>query len=541
MVKRWFVVLFVGMVGAGSAAAESGRLMSSAGAIEAHLTFLADDLLKGRDTGSPEYEIAARYVAAQFQSLGFEPAGDDGTYLQAVPFLRNQVDADSLVFEVDGPTGPFTLEWKKDFLVGGDAVRPETSVTAPVVFVGHGVAADALGYNDYDGVDVEGKIVMLFGGAPASLPHNERAYYSSGNTKLQEAVSRGAVGVISLQNAERTEKYPWERSIRNAGRPGLSWLSATGEASDYFPQIQGSAYLSHPAVARLLEGSGHTLAEILEAEASQSLQSFELPIEVTMSRTTAHEEISAPNVAAILRGADPELRNEYIVYTAHLDHIGVGAAVDGDEIYNGAYDNAMGTSVLLEVARLFSHANETPRRSILFLAVAGEEKGLLGAEYFARYPTVPVEGIVANINLDMPLFLFPVADVVAFGAEHSSLIGPVERAAEAVGFTLSPDPMPEEVLFIRSDQYAFIREGVPSIFFVTGMTSRDSTIDTAQVQREFLTQHYHMPSDDLSRPIHWDSARRFTDANFLIGLEVANTPERPTWNEGDFFGDLFGR
>jgi hypothetical protein len=543
MARRIFCTLVVAGLLMGKAGAEAGHNDGGADtrAVRAHQAFLADDLLRGRDTGSPEYEIAARYVASQLQALGLEPAGDGDSYLQSVPLLKNELETDSIRFSVTGPEDGFDLEWKEDFLIGGDAVRGETSITASVVFVGHGITAPDLDYDDYASIDVEGKIVLMVGGAPASFPHNQRAYYSSGTHKTPEAVGRGAVGVLSFVNAERAKKYPWERMTRNAGRPGLRWVDESGQASDFYPQIEGSAFLNHDSVARLLEGSEHTLEEILEAEATQTLKSFKLPIEVTISRKTGHEAITASNVAAILPGSDPELAKEYVLYSAHLDHVGVGAEVEGDEIYNGAYDNAMGVAVMLEAARMFASADTRPARSILFLAVTGEEKGLLGSEYFARFPTVSIENIVANINLDMPLLLYPMADVTAFGAEHSSLEGPVSRAAEKVGLTLTPDPMPEEVLFIRSDQYSFVREGVPAIFFVAGMQSSDPDIDGGAIMQDFLRNHYHMPSDDLSRPVDWDSTRRFTEANYLIGLEVANTPERPTWNEGDFFGERFGR
>ena len=520
---------------------EAGKVGAQVSAIRAHQEFLADDLMRGRDTGSPEHEIAARYVASYFQALGLEPAGDEGTFLQAVPLLQYQVDTDSLHMSAKGPSGELEFKWKEDFLMGGDAVREETSITAPVVFVGHGIVAPDLDHDDYEGVDVENKIVLMIGGAPASLPHNQRAYYSSGSNKIQEAVDRGAVGVISFRNSERAQKYPWERVTRNSGRPGMTWLNASGEASDYWPEIEGSAFLRQETVERMLEGSGHTLQELLEAEATHSLESFELPIEVSLSQTTTHERISSSNVAAILRGSDPQLQDEYVLYTAHSDHVGVGAEVDGDDIYNGAYDNALGVSILMEAARIFATAKARPARSILFLTVTAEEKGLLGSKYFARFPTVPIDSIVANINLDMPLLLYPLADVIAFGAEHSSLEAPVSHAAQVVGFELTEDPMPEEVLFIRSDQYSFVREGIPSIFFVSGMQSSDPEIEGGAVMQEFLTQHYHAPSDELSLPVDWDSAKRFTDANYLIGLEVANTPERPTWNEGDFFGERFKR
>jgi Zn-dependent M28 family amino/carboxypeptidase len=266
-----------------------------------------------------------------------------------------------------------------------------------------------------------------------------------------------------------------------------------------------------------------------------------LGTEITLARKTDHESITSPNIIGILRGSDPELANEYVVFTAHLDHIGTGVPINGDTIYNGMYDNAMGMSLLIETARAFAAMPEPPRRSILFIALTGEERGLVGSDYYAHYPTVPSHSIVANVNLDMPLLLYPLADVIAFGAEHSSLERTIGEAVAEEDFKLAPDPIPEQVLFIRSDQYSFVKKGVPSVFLVPGFTSTDPAIDGGAIFNAHLQTHYHQPSDDLSRPIDWDSALRFARANVRIGYAVAEEDERPTWNEGDFFGDKFGK
>ena len=212
---------------------------------------------------------------------------------------------------------------------------------------------------------------------------------------------------------------------------------------------------------------------------------------------------------------------------AHLDHVGTGVPIDGDTIYNGMYDNAMGTSQLIETARAFAAMPQRPKRSIIFIALTGEERGLVGSDYYAHYPTVPGDAIVANVNLDMPLFLYPLADIIAFGAEHSSLEGVIGKAIAAEGFALTPDPMPEEVIFIRSDQYSFVKQGVPSVFLVPGFTSSDSDIDGEQLWRGFLQTYYHQPSDDLTRPVDWPSAERFARANVRIGYAIANDNAPP--------------
>lgn len=510
--------------------------------IEAHVRYLADDARKGRMTGSPEYDEAAAYVARQFEDIGLRPGGEDGGWFQAVPMLAAQIDVDSakVVFHQDGEQK--AQEWQEDFVMGGDTVRPETEITAEVVFVGFGIHAPDMNYSDYDGIDVEGKVVARFGGAPDTFPHNERAFYSSGLTKAEEAVKRGAVGMIGLRSRVDQKRVTWKRISENAGvRPGMAWINLSGDAANYFPELQGSATINISPAEQLFSRAPISFEDALDAADAGKPLSTPLGTEVTLARKTAHESISSPNVIAILEGSDPALSEEYVVYTAHLDHVGTGVAVDGDSIYNGMYDNAMGTALLIETARAFAAMPVAPKRSIVFIALTGEERGLVGSDYFAHYPTVSGDAIVANVNLDMPLFLYPLADIIAFGAEHSSLEGVIDKAIEVEGFQLTPDPMPEEVIFIRSDQYSFVKQGVPSVFLVPGFRSSDGDVDGEALWRGFLQTYYHQPSDDFSRPVDWPSAERFARANVRIGYAVAEDTVRPSWNAGDFFGDKFRR
>lgn len=524
-----------GTVDAGLDAIDAAR-------IREHVEFLADDALLGRMTGTAEYDEAANYVAQQFEAIGLEPGGEDGDWFQPVPMLARRIDVDSATVVYHRDDVEQAQRWKEDFVMGGDKVRPETEIRAEVVFVGFGVDAPELGYSDYDGIDVEGKIIARFGGAPATFPHNERAYYSSGIVKAREAVERGAVGVISLRSRTDQQRYTWKRVSENAGvRPGMTWMNLSGQAADFLPELQGGALLNEPPAEELFSRSPITYEQALDAADEARPLSTPLGIEVTLARKTGHETITSPNVIGILPGSDPELADEYVVYTAHLDHIGLGVPIDGDTIYNGMYDNAMGSSILIETARAFAAMPEPPKRSILFIALTAEERGLVGSDYYVNYPTVPGNAIVANINLDMPLMLFPLSDIIAFGAEHSSLGDVIDEVIGEEGFTLTPDPMPEEVIFIRSDQYSFVKKGVPSVFLVPGFTAADPDIEGNKLWREFLATHYHQPSDDLSRPVDWPSAERFARANVRIGYTVAEGRERPAWNEGDFFGEKFGK
>ncbi len=518
----------------GLAAIEAGR-------IKTHLEFLAADARKGRMTGTPEYDEAADYVAQQFAAIGLEPGGEDGGWFQPVPMLANRIDVESATVVFHQEDEEQVQRFRDDFVMGGDAVRPDTEIRAEVVFVGFGIHAPDMNYSDFDGIDVDGKIIARFGGAPGTFPHNERAYYSSGVVKAREAVARGAIGVIAMRSRTDQERYTWKFVSENAGvRPGMTWVNLSGEAANYFPEMQGGALVNEPPAEDLFSRAPISYEDALDAADAGKPLSTPLGVEVTLARKTDHETIASPNVIGILRGSDPELADEYVIYTAHLDHVGTGVAVNGDTIYNGMYDNAMGSSILIETARAFAAMPEPPKRSIVFIALTGEERGLVGSEYYAHYPTVPSDAIVANVNLDMPLLLFPLSDIIAFGAEHSSLERVIDDAIAREGFALTPDPMPEEVIFIRSDQYSFVKQGVPAAFLVPGFTAAEPGIEGEKLWREFLQTHYHQPSDDLTRPVDWASAVRFARANVRIGYAVAEDEERPSWNEGDFFGEKFG-
>ena len=511
--------------------------------LEAHVAYLADDRLEGRESGQPGFDLAAAYVAAQFTALGMEPGGTDGWY-QPVPLQSRELDTDSTRFVLHRDAGDVVLEYRRAYsMSSGDKVRAETSVSGEVVYVGYGIHAPELGYSDYEGIDVTGKIIAYFSGGPDSMPGDERAYYSSGDVRSEEAIRRGAIGEIGLQSRRSQESSPWERVERTTGRkPGMSWIDPdSGAANSYYPELRVSSYVSPAAAELLFADAPLSFADALDAAAESRVASAPLGISVSMARKTRHEQLLSPNVIGIVRGSDPALADEYVVFTAHLDHAGIGEPEEGsdDRIYNGAYDNAVGVAAMIEAARAI--AANPPRRSVMFIALAAEEFGLLGSDYFVHYPTVPIDAIVANVNLDMPLFLFPVRDLVDFGAAHSSMKEPMTAAAAAEGFQIVPDPQPEENLFRRTDQYSFVKMGVPSSYLDTGFGSMDPAIDGEAVIRQHRRSHYHRPSDDMSRPFHWDSIRRFARANARVGFLVGNADGRPTWNEGDFFGDRFAR
>lgn len=511
----------------------------SAAALEAHVRFLASDALEGRMTGTPGYRVAAEYVEAQFRQLGLAPGAGE-SYLQDVPYAAALIDGAGSSARIVHKGNSRRLKWKDEFVAWADPLQERTQARAAAVFVGYGVHAPELGHDDYAGVVVKGKIVVVVNGAPKSFPANQRAYNTSLYSKQVAAASRGAVGFVLLRNAYESKQYPWERIVKNVGVvPTMHWISEAGVASDHVPELAGKVILSEEAAPALFAGAPRTYAEVMAAdEAAAALPAFDLAVTLDISRRNSLNRLSSPNVVGLLKGSDPALAGEYVVYTAHLDHLGIGAPVNGDKIYNGAYDNAMGVATLIETARLLA-AGPAPRRSVLFVAVGGEERGLLGSDYFARHPPIGAGRMVANINLDMPLFLYPLADVVAFGAEHSSLGPMVDAAARAEGLALTPDPTPDEVIFIRSDQYSFVRQGVPSVFLISGFGSTDPAVNGSEVVGNFRRTRYHSPSDDLSSPVDWDSARKFVRVNVGIGLTAANADAPPSWNAGNFFGDKF--
>jgi len=505
-------------------------------AIRAHMRFLADDLLEGRGTGTRGYELAAKYVAARFEALGLAPAGTGGSYFQPVP-LRRIVTVEpkcSLALIRDGKRTE--LKYGEDYLLTSSSLaETDTQVTAPLVYVGFGVSAPELGYDDYAGVDVRGKIVVLLSGAPATFPSDQRAYYSITQLKMDAALERGAVAVLGFLTPTDAKRLPWETFVRVLKAPSYQWLTEAGVPFRARPQIRGVGALGRKPTESLFVAAPHSLDEVFKAAEAGRPLSFPLPVQASMRTVSEHGRAESPNVAALLRGSDPKLRDEVVVLTAHLDHLGIGEPVDGDAIYNGAYDNASGVASLLEMANAFASLPTPPRRSVLFLAVTGEENRLQGSEYFVHHPTVPRNAIVADINVDMILMLHPLRDVIAFGAEHSSLGQTTAQAARTLGLAVSPDPFPEEVVFIRSDQLSFILEGIPSLFLNPGFLTDDPAAGPAAVQK-WLQTTYHHPSDDMSQTIDFEAGTQFVRLNFLVSYLVAQAAEAPHWKAGDFFG-----
>lgn len=515
--------------------------------IRAHIRFLADSLLTGRAPGTPGYDIAAHYVATELEGMGLHPAVA-GNWFQPVPFEKAVTDgaASSLTLTINGKEEKLTDA--KDYILStwfatpaakGDS-KAESDVSAPVVFVGFGVTAPDQKYDDYAGLDVHGKIVAGIYGAPSTFPSTERAYYSDGVVKAKNALAHGAVGVIGISLPEDWKRFPWDWIVPQIQMGEMHWLDKNGVPHDFFPGLRGSAFMSDKGAVTLFQGSPKPLDQAFADARTGKPQAFALPATAHIHTVAAQSVISSANIIAELKGSDPALRDQYVVYTAHVDHLGICPAVEGDNVCHGALDNASGTSTLLEIARAYASLPQPPRRSVLFVFVTGEEMGLLGSDYFAHFPTVPLKSIVANVNIDGAPGSFGMKDVVALGAEHSSIGNEVSAAAKQLGYDITPDPMPEEVSFIRSDQYSFVLQGVPAVDVEDGIHATDPKVNGLDVIKKWLVTRYHTPLDNMDQPIDFDSAAKGSVMNFLVGFQIAQHDAAPQWNNGDFFGTTFG-
>ncbi len=483
--------------------------------IRAHIRFLSDTLLQGRAPGTAGYDIAARYVATELEGMGLHPAVS-GKWYQPVPLERAVTDeaASSFALTVNGKEQRLTDA--KDYMLSTWFATPaskdkkaESDVDAPIVFVGFGVTAPDQKYDEYAAVDVHGKLIATIYGAPSSFPSTERAYYSDGVIKAKNAVAHGATGVISIMLPEDWKRYPWEWLVPQIQMGEMHWLNKDGAPHDFFPQLKGYVLLNEKTAEALFAGAPKTLDQVFATAKASKPQAFALPATARIHTVANTTVIESPNIVAELKGSDPSLRDQYVVYTAHVDHLGICPAVEGDNVCHGALDNASGTASLLEIARAYASLPKPPRRSVLFVFVTGEEMGLLGSDYFAHYPTVPLKSIVANVNIDgAPGAYFPMKDVVVLGSEHSSMSDEVNSAAKALGYDLSPDPMPEEVLFIRSDQYSFVLQGVPAVDITDGVKSTDPKVNGLDVVKKWLVTRYHTPLDNMEQPIDFESAAK---------------------------------
>ena len=515
----------------------------SENALRAHIKFLSDDRLEGRGTGAKGGETAALYVAEQFEGMGLKGAGAKGSFWQPVSLVGVKADPKTEL-RINGPGNAESFKFADDFVAFTGAQTEHVSVKTELVFVGYGIDAPEQKWNDYKGPaeDYRGKIlVMLVNDPPATTTEPDlfggrRLTYSGRWTyKFEEAARRGAVGALLLHTNE-SAGYPWSVVRTSNG----SWRFDIARTSDdKTPFLKIRAWMTDDAARRMMQLAGQNLDELRKQAASRDFKPVKLNLTGSIDLNSEVKRVEAPNVVAILPGRDPKLRDEYVVYSAHWDHLGIGAPdKNGDTIYNGALDNATGVASVIEIARTLANLPpaEKPRRSILFLITTGEEQGLIGAEWYSRHPVVPINKTAADINLDSMNILGPTQDFVPLGAERSSLKAVVEAIARERGLTISPDPRPEQGSFYRSDHFPFAKVGVPSISLKEGNDYIGRPVGWGEKKfKEYNEAHYHQPSDEYHDD--WDFRGMIQEADFAlaIGRRVADMNTMPRFNADDEF------
>ena len=503
---------------------------------------LADDNMEGRLTGSEGYMRAAKYVTSQFDAARLQPAGTNGWY-QPVKFDVTRVlpAQSAMALIVDGKTEPLVIG--TDAVLSARGTQPP-SVTAPLVFIGYGLHLPESKYDDFNSTEVpwsslKGKIVVYVNGGPANLPTSLKSFART--APLQKAlVDAGALGAITIPTPKSMD-FPWERIASSSTQPGmrLAPTPADDAVAKRHPALADQrapmfAATFNPAQAeKLFAGTGHTFAEILAlADAQKPLPRFPLSENLTATVAVEKTSVESPNIAAKLEGSDPVLKNEYVIVSAHLDHLGIGAPIKGKTIYNGAMDDGSGVASVIEIAKMFAANPVRPKRSMLFLVFTGEEKGLLGSRYYAGHPTVPEGSIVADLNMDMFMPLFPLKKLHVQGLQESTLADDARAAGAEHHIEIAVDPEPDRNSFIRTDQYSFVQAGIPALAMKFGWTAGSPEY---KAWREWLRDRYHAPQDDPSQPVDTAAAAQFNSFLADLARRVANDPGRPHYLQSSFF------
>lgn len=493
-----------------------------------YVKVLAADSMEGRDTGSRGLQVAEGYVVDQLKEAGLQPAGTNGFY-QSIKFEARQIDEknSSLALVRDGKTEPLALGEDAFF---GTRIDLAPEVQAPLVFIGWGLSIPERNYDDLAGLDLKGKVVVLINGSPSDIPGPLAAHAQSASERWKALQKAGAIGVVSIANPASMD-IPWSRTSLNRNHVTMTL------ADPKFDNSQGEqlSVIFNPAKAGMLfEGSGHSFDEIVTAaKERKQLPRFPLTVSIKALAKMEKREVESANIVARLPGSDPQWKSEYVVLSAHIDHVGIGEPIDGDRIYNGAMDNGSGSALLLDVASSLKKSGDKLKRSLLFVFVTGEEKGLLGSRYFTAYPTVDRNAMVADINVDMFLPIVPLKFLTVLGLSESDVGDEARQAAEGRGIHVQADPQPERNLFIRSDQYNFIRHGIPSV--AMSVAPDPDSPEQKQVFKEWLTKRYHAPSDDLDQPVDLSAAAQYEEVIRALMVAIADNPQRPQWKSDSFF------
>ena len=488
---------------------------------------ISDDKYEGRDTGSKGEHQAQEFIVGKLKSLGVEPAGSNG-YFQSVKLRTVEIDEPhcQLSLVQDGQAQTLTLG-EQAYFSTRYPLAPK--VDAQLVFVGYGLNIPEKNYNDFSGLDLKNKVAVILTGSPADVPSALSAHYQSRAERWKALKAAGAIGLIQIQNPASVD-LPWARSALNRNHPSMDLIGSE------FDETSGSkvAIAFNPAYADLLlRRSGHTFAELAAlGKDRKPLPHFALKVSLSATTATRSRDVDSTNIVARILGTDPKLKAESVVLSAHIDHVGIGEAINGDRIYNGAMDNGSGSALLLDIARSLKQTHTTLKRSLLLVWVTGEEKGLLGSKYFAEHPTVAPKSMIADINTDMFLPIVPLKILTVYGLAESDLGDRVKQVGDQLNVQIQPDPQPLLNVFIRSDQYNFVRHGVPSLMIDVGAAPGSPD---AAIIKAWRTERYHAPSDDANQPVNLATAAAYEEVIRTLVIEVANDPKRPQWKQDSFF------
>jgi Zn-dependent M28 family amino/carboxypeptidase len=502
--------------------------------IRAHVRFLSHDLLEGRGTGQRGGDIAAEYIATQFALYGLKPVGDNGTYLQKVPMVGITPSQETTFSLIPASGSRMTLKVLDDYVSYDQTQQPQSEIEAPIVYVGYGIHAPEYNWDDYKDTDVRGKVLLMLVNEPASddpkfFKGKALTYYGRWTYKYEEAARRGAVGVLLIHQNEMAS-YPWE-VVRNSNSGEKSYLKLDGT-----PKLKAAAWIQLGVARKLVNGAGLNLEKLMSDAQTREFKPVALPARLQAHIFSKIRPFESNNVIAELPGSDAKLKNEAVLYTAHYDHLGIRPDMPGDNIYNGANDNATGCGVLLELARAFGQAAQKPRRSILFASVTGEEQGLLGSEYLGKHPPFPAGRITLDLNYDDLPPLGSPEEVEVSGAERTSFYRIVEATAKDFRLTIRPDAHPEAGHFYRSDHFSLARVGIPSFSINEGVKYKGH--DEAwglQQDQEYNEKHYHQPSDEYRPDMDFTGDATMARFGFILGWQAASLPKVVSWEKGDEF------
>jgi Zn-dependent M28 family amino/carboxypeptidase len=518
---------------AGAAVAQMNEI--SGARIREHVKFLASDLLEGRGVGVRGGDLATEYLAGQLALAGAKPAGDNGSYFQNLTLVGVEPQPATQLSAATNDGKTLSFRWLDDFVGVTLQQKTDAAFDAEAVFVGHGITAPEYQWDDYQGVDVRGKIVVLFTNEPPSddpkfFTGKALTYYGRWTYKYEQATRKGALGAIIIHTSP-TASYGWDVVRSSWGREDQQVKLAPGE-----PALAFAGWVTQDKGSEIAAALGKSVDDLLKMANTRGFRPIPLPIRFRGTAPAKVREIHTRNVVAKIEGSDPQLKNEAVIFSAHWDHLGVGDPVNGDRIYNGAADNATGCAMILEMARAWSMLPEKPRRSAVFLAVTAEEAGLRGSEYYGQHPVIPAGKTAAALNFDMFMPFGRTSDVVLTGAERTTFYSMVEEAARRFDLRIKPDPRPEAGTYYRSDHFSFARVGIPSFSIDGGEDLLGKPPGTGKkLFDEFEDKRYHQPADEYHDDWDFSGMEQYARFGFLLGMNVANAPKLPTWRAGDEF------